>query len=136
MLEGRLLHRVVNAEGEIEGRVEVPLVQEGEDLRDPAELVALAVVANGSSLVDAAGREHAVRRVIVVQREAKLHQMVLALRAAGGFTRLLHRGEQQCNQDGNDGDHDEQLDQREAAVTRRGSPTVGRGMQRETRFHG
>jgi hypothetical protein len=42
-----------------------------------------------------------------------LLEIVPALRPPGRFARLLNRGQQQGNQDRNDGDHDEQLDQRE-----------------------
>ena len=45
--------------------------------------------------------------------EAKLLQVVLALRPIGGFARGLDRGHDQGDQNGDDGDDDEQLDQGE-----------------------
>jgi hypothetical protein len=59
------------------------------------------------------GRERAVRTFVVVQCEGLLLQVVRTLRAGRGFPHLLHGGQQQTNQDGNDGNHDQQLDQRE-----------------------
>ncbi len=49
--------------------------------------------------------------VEVVSRQPKLFEVVLTLCASRGLTHLLHRGEQQANQDGNDCYHHQQLDQ-------------------------
>jgi hypothetical protein len=54
--------------------------------------------------------------VEVDQGQADLVQVVLAAHAAGGVADLLHRGDEQADEDGDDGDHHQQLDQREAAL--------------------
>src|SRR5262249_20798719 len=61
------------------------------------------------------GRELEVDVVVVVEGQRQLLEVVGALHPCGSLADLLHRGEQQANQDGNDGDHHQQLDQREAA---------------------
>src|SRR5438105_3750202 len=43
--------------------------------------------------------------------QANLLEVVGALRARGRFAYLLHRRQKQADQDGNDGDHHQQLDQ-------------------------
>jgi hypothetical protein len=47
----------------------------------------------------------------VVDREADLLHVVLALRPPGGFARLLDGRQEQRDQDRNDRDHDQQLDE-------------------------
>ena len=56
------------------------------------------------------------RVVVVVQGQADLLEVVGALDAGGGLADLLHGGQQQADQDGDDGDDDQQLDQREAGA--------------------
>ncbi len=51
--------------------------------------------------------------------QSQLFQVVFALCSTGRFPGLLHGGQQQGNQDGNDGDDDKQFDQREATPTLR-----------------
>src|SRR5262249_13624134 len=48
--------------------------------------------------------------------------VVLAAQAGGGFADLLDGGQEQSNQDGDDGDHHQQLDQREPSRSRRVLP--------------
>src|SRR5262249_26194868 len=67
-----------------------------------------------------------VRVVVVVAGEADLLEVVGALGAGGSGADLLDGGEQQADEDGDDGDHHQNLDQRE----RRG-PVPGSG-----RHHG
>ena len=55
--------------------------------------------------------------LVVVGRQGNLLEIVLALGPGGGFANLLHRGHQQPNQDGDDGDHNQQFDQRETGST-------------------
>jgi hypothetical protein len=50
----------------------------------------------------------------VVQGQAHLLEVVLALGAAGCFPRLLHGGQKERDQDGDDGDDDQQFNEREA----------------------
>src|SRR5262249_29988960 len=54
--------------------------------------------------------------VAVVGGEADLLEVVLALQAGGGLADLLHRRQEQADEDGDDGYHHQQLDQREAAA--------------------
>jgi hypothetical protein len=61
---------------------------------------------------------------IVVDAEAHLVQVVGALGACGRLAGLLHRGDEQADQDGDDGDHHQQLDQREAPAPRAGASSL------------
>jgi hypothetical protein len=54
--------------------------------------------------------------VLVVKRQAKLLQMILALRPASGLTSLLHGGQQKRYKNGNDGNHDKEFDQCKAVM--------------------
>src|SRR5262245_47671326 len=47
--------------------------------------------------------------------QAELLEVVGALHAVGGLAHLLHRREQEADEDGDDGDHHQQLNQREGA---------------------
>src|SRR5262249_38725314 len=58
-----------------------------------------------------------VRRRIAVDGDAYLLEVVTALDAGGGLTDLLHRGQEQADEDGDDGYHHQKLDQREAAAS-------------------
>src|SRR5262249_53109810 len=68
-----------------------------------------------------ARRELVVRAVVVLGGEAELLEVVLAAHAVGGLADLLHRGQKQADQDRDDGNHHQQLDQREAGPARRRS---------------
>ena len=57
------------------------------------------------------------RRVVIVQGQPHLLEVVLALRPPGGLAGGLDGGEEQADQDGDDGDDHQQLDQREAAAS-------------------
>src|SRR5262249_14666483 len=50
--------------------------------------------------------------LVVVTAQGKLLHVVLALRALGRLADLLHRGQQQADENGDDGNHHQQLDQR------------------------
>ena len=54
--------------------------------------------------------------VVVVQREANLLHVILALRAASGLTRLLHGRQQQADQNRDDRNHNQQFNEREATL--------------------
>ena len=60
--------------------------------------------------------ENIVGRVVVVQSETDLLEVVRALGATGGLAGRLHRRKQERDEHGNDGDDHQQLDQREAAT--------------------
>jgi hypothetical protein len=53
--------------------------------------------------------------MVVVQRDADFVHVVQALHAAGAGPDSLHGGNEQRDQNGDDGDHDQQLDERECA---------------------
>ena len=59
------------------------------------------------------GRED---RLVVLDRDAELDEVVDALDAAGGLACRLHRRQQQGNENGDDRDHDQQLDQRKSVT--------------------
>src|SRR2546421_30440 len=62
------------------------------------------------------GRKDAVSSMVVVEGQADLLQVVLALGAGGRLAHLLDGGQEQADEDGDDGDHHQQLDQREPAA--------------------
>ena len=47
--------------------------------------------------------------LVIVQRQPDLLEIVFALRHPRRFTSLLHRGEQNGNENGDDRDHDQQF---------------------------
>ena len=67
--------------------------------------------------IDVHAREMAPRVLKVVQGEADLLEIVLALDAVAASRTLLDRGQQQADQDGDDRDDDEQFDQRHPAAS-------------------
>src|SRR5262249_32890401 len=69
---------------------------------------------------DPGGGEGAVAVVVVVDGQADLLEVVGALQACGGLADLLHRGEQQADEDRDDGDDHQQLGQGEARAGPRG----------------
>src|SRR5205807_4940018 len=58
-------------------------------------------------------RQFRVGVVVVVEGQPDLLKVVLATHAGGRLADLLHGGQQQADQNGDDGDHHQQLDQRE-----------------------
>ncbi len=62
-----------------------------------------------------AGRKHCVRVGVVEGGEGDLLEVVHTLRPRGRLAHLLHGRQQQADQDRENGDHDQQLKQREAA---------------------
>src|SRR5262249_9219164 len=54
--------------------------------------------------------------VVIVQSQADLLEVVGRLHASGGLTDLLDCWQQQSNEDGNDGNYDQQLDEREGTT--------------------
>jgi hypothetical protein len=51
---------------------------------------------------------------VLMRGEVKLFEVIRILRAANGLSGCLNRREQQGNQDADDGNHHQQLDEREA----------------------
>jgi hypothetical protein len=60
------------------------------------------------------GRQVLVGVVVVVGGQAELLEVIGALRSRRGLAHLLHGGQEQRDQDGDDRDHHQQLDEREA----------------------
>ena len=85
---------------------------------------------NGTFAVNAQFLSNADPANQVVQAQPDLLEVVLALGAGGGLADLLDGGEQQADEDGDDGDHHQQLDQREGGATERP------GVTRHTGFLG
>ena len=65
-----------------------------------------------------AGRKVTLHVVMVLKTKADLLEVILALRAAGGFPRGLHGRQQQCYQDADDRDDHQQFDQCKAGRER------------------
>ena len=107
----------VNALSEVDVVVDVLLFEIRQDLNQPTHvgLSCVLFAEDGAGRVLSPRRQHLMPQHVVLQSETDLHQVVLALRPSCGFARLLNGGKQQCDQHGDDGDHDEQLNQREAA---------------------
>jgi len=55
-----------------------------------------------------------VSRLVIVQRQSELLEVVPAAHAIGCFSRLLNSRQKQRDEHANDGDHDQQLNEREA----------------------
>jgi hypothetical protein len=55
--------------------------------------------------------------VKVVRRDAKLSEVVRAAHAVSGLASILHSRQHQADQHRDDGDHHQQLDQRESAAS-------------------
>ena len=112
--------RIIHLAGPIHvGLVEIPhllLVQVGQELGEKGWFIVRDVRAE--IRVAQIPRETAERGVEVVHCQADLLQVVLALRAAGRFARLLHGGKQQGDENADDGDHHQQLDQGETALSK------------------
>src|SRR5262249_29311484 len=71
------------------------------------------IIGNGSEV---AGRQAATGGLVIVTRETNLLEVVGAGHAVGGFAHLLHGGQEQADQDGDDGDDHEQLDEGEGST--------------------
>jgi hypothetical protein len=102
---------VLDAAGVPHLLVEVVLLRVGERHEHPAGAVVAGL--EGGRRRGVAARVRAVDRLEVEDRQGELFQVVLALAPRRGLADLLHRGEEQPDEDGDDGNDDEQLDQRE-----------------------
>ncbi len=74
-------------------------------LHEPCQVGFVAVVEANVRIV--VGGQRRVRRLVVVQPQPHLLEVVRALDPPRGLTRSLHRREQQGDQHGDDRDHDE-----------------------------
>ena len=72
---------------------------------------------------DADGKDF-VGRVVVVNRQPELPQLIAALHPPRRLARTLHRRQQQGHQDANDGNHHEQFDERKTALPNSASDKV------------
>src|SRR5262249_49515028 len=116
------------------------LFDEREDVIVPARAREGVV---GVAAPDDAARQTPGDVVIVVKGEPELLQVIGALHAIGRLAHLLHRGQQQADEDADDGDDDEELDQRESpprsqalpgnALPRGSASLQRRGLRVETR---
>ena len=79
------------------------------------------IVFNTRSRLCPASRELLQRVVKIVDRQADVLEVVLALGAAGRFAGGLNRRQQQRDQDADDRDDDQQFDERKAAVAIKGA---------------
>src|SRR5262249_31109681 len=86
----------------------VALLEVGEQVERPGRA--------GKTRAPVVGEFAVVRIGVRVDGQADLLEVVLALGAAGGLADLLDGGEQEADEDGDDGDHHQQLDQRERAA--------------------
>jgi hypothetical protein len=113
-------NQVDNGLAEIELIVQRSAVNVRQEICGPRPAAAAVAVGAGREVGRSMlmpDRKDVERIVVVVQGEAELVQVVLALRPAGGLARLLNRRQQQRDQDGDDRNHHQQLDQRKARVT-------------------
>src|SRR5262249_11092992 len=112
----------VERDGEVEGVVDVRLFEVRGQLRQPgpAEAGRGQVRVPGGDNVRVAGGEVPPGVVVQVAGQAELVQVVAALDAAGRLAGLLHRRQQQSDEDGDDGDHHQEFDQGEGVPAAHG----------------
>jgi len=55
-------------------------------------------------------------RLVIEHRDAELPQVAPASHPPAAFAHRLHRGDRQCQEHGDDRDHDEQFDEREGVT--------------------
>ena len=155
---GRNRHRRLPVDGQGRGRGQVDVEpvrrrlagtgdeggQQGHDDRGPQAEAALGQGTLGDPLSQspptspalAAGRQLLVGLLVLVQADADLLEVVLAVRRGRGLADLLDGGQQQADQHGDDGDHHQQLDQREAAARWHGKGLLRGQVHRGRRSNG
>ena len=112
--------------------VQCRLLDEGQDIVDPAAGLTAVVAAVGIALPTpnpAARGQKAPRLFVGEAAERQLFQVVLALHLPRGLAGRLHRRQQQGNQDPDDRDHNQEFHQGKTARRRRGR-TVHRTSRR------
>ena len=70
-------------------------------------IILAQIVLGQTMVVGEPHRQRSERVMVVVHPKADLLEMVAALRPARGLARGLDRRQQQCDQDADNGDHDE-----------------------------
>ena len=91
---------------------QILLLDERQDQNRPARAAARVAAL---ALRNAAGRQRFLGGLIGDNADGELSKLALALAPSGRLARRLHRREEQRHQHANDGDHDQQLDEGEAA---------------------
>ncbi len=100
----------VGALREVDAPIDIVLLDERQQLRHAAPTLPIP----GGAI--AGGREHAILRLVVHDRQADLLHVIHALGTVRRFPCRLHGGQQQRDENADDRDHDQQLNQREAAI--------------------
>ena len=95
----------VDALGEIDVLVGDLLVEVGEQLHEPARVVSDRLAADRPIGVDRAGRNHTVGRLVIVQGDSHLHQVVGALDSPRRLAARLDGGQQQRDENADDRNH-------------------------------
>lgn len=83
--------------------------------------------------MDNARRQHVVGVVIIVNRQPDLLQIIFALCPASSFARLLNCRKQKSDQNGDNGNHNQQLNQRKSGSARHGRAPMNEAMQWKTK---
>ena len=93
------------------------LLDEGQDLNHPTDVVSFREVLDRSLRIHHARGQSLVRHFVVVQRHAQLHDIVDALRSPRGLAGGVNRRQKHRHEDADNGNHDQQLDQRKASAS-------------------
>src|SRR5262249_49807778 len=96
--------------------VQVILLDVGQDVDEPA----VPPAGTGDAVAAPEGK-FAEGVVVAVTGDGELVEVVAALDAGGGVANLLDGGDEQADEDGDDGDHHQQLDQREGGTALAGT---------------
>src|SRR5262249_24646004 len=120
-LDERGVRRIPAGYIQVKGIVEIPLLDGGEEGREPAParppIARLRVPEPRARPAQGAGREAPVTALVVVKGEADLLEIVHALSPPGCLPCRLDRREEECDEGPDDGDDDQELDEGEAART-------------------
>jgi hypothetical protein len=95
----------------------VPLLDERQDERRPAvrDVGGSDAELRERLVLGSPRRQKLVGVMMAVQGDGDLPKVVLALRSRRRLAHFLHRGEQESDENGDDGDHHQQLDQGKAS---------------------
>src|SRR5262249_29449621 len=92
------------------------LLDIGKDQWEPVR-ARKAVICGIAAAPDQTLRQHLVGIMVAVKRDAELFEVVAALSSGCRLAHFTDCGQQETNQNGDDGDHDQQLDQGERVAT-------------------